>query len=277
MVTTSIELHPARAALRAAASRSAELIASLPDLEGRVAKSDWTVADAAAHLVVGLSGYADAARGAVEEWRPMIPDAATYADRVAGLNRATIAAQPARSPAAAGRAIIEAADAFLEATAGRSAAQRIPTPWYRDDASLSVLSATCLLTGEQLIHGRDIARGVGRKWKISPEEAALVFQAIPAMMPLAVNPEASRGLHATYDMRAGRAGRFVVQVSGASATVDPPGRARIDCHIAGTPLALLLVGYGRISQWQAIGTGRLIAWGRKPWLGFRFVHLFYNP
>jgi hypothetical protein len=78
-------------------------------------------------------------------------------------------------------------------------------------------------------------------------------------------------------MRAGRAGRFVVLVADGTATIDPPGQPRIDCHIAGTPLALLLVGYGRISQWQAIGTGRLIAWGRKPWLGFRFVHLFYNP
>jgi hypothetical protein len=39
----------------------------------------------------------------------------------------------------------------------------------------------------------------------------------------------------------------------------------------------VLVGYGRMSQWRAIGTGRLIAWGRKPWLGFRFVGLFFNP
>ncbi len=43
------------------------------------------------------------------------------------------------------------------------------------------------------------------------------------------------------------------------------------------PVAFLLVGYGRISPWSAIVRGRALAYGRRPWLGFRFKELFHDP
>jgi uncharacterized protein (TIGR03083 family) len=286
MASSADNLAAARTALGAAVARSAELIGSLPESEARLARSEWTVGEAAAHLAIALRGFTDAATGDAEQWRPMIPVETRYADRMGGLNRTTIAAEPHRSPAEAAAAIESAAAGFLAATGGRDPADRIPTPWYGDRISHSVFSATCLLLGEQVLHGLDIAKGVGRPWSISSDDARLVLQGIQAMMPIAVDPAATGDLTAKYRVHVGGGGSFVVRISGGTAMVElgsadggkGSGKgSRVDCHIAGTPVALVLVGYGRISQWRAIGTGRLIAWGRKPWLGFRFAGLFYNP
>jgi hypothetical protein len=43
------------------------------------------------------------------------------------------------------------------------------------------------------------------------------------------------------------------------------------------PAAFLLVGSGLRSQWGQIARGKLLTWGRKPWLALRFVSLFSPP
>jgi hypothetical protein len=39
----------------------------------------------------------------------------------------------------------------------------------------------------------------------------------------------------------------------------------------------MMIFWGRKDQWSAIATGKLMAWGRKPWLGFRFKSLIRHP
>ena len=43
------------------------------------------------------------------------------------------------------------------------------------------------------------------------------------------------------------------------------------------PVALLLVAYGRRSQWGPVLTGKLVAWGRKPWAGLRLTRYLVTP
>ena len=274
---SGIPLSQARATLAEAAARSSALIASLPDDQRRLRRSEWTVCEAAAHMAIGLRGFTDALGGTAELWRSMIPDTAHYPDRLAGLNRVAIAAEPRRDPRQAAQAITSAAAAFLDATSGMPPGQRIPTPWYGDQTSHTVLSATCLLAGEQLIHGYDIAKTVGQKWPVSADEACVVLEALWTMMPIAVNPEAIRSVQATYELHVIGRDRVRVRIADGSVAVNPSEPMRIDCHIAGTPKGFLLVAYRRISQYRLIATGRMMAWGRKPWLAFRLVNLFFQP
>jgi hypothetical protein len=134
-----------------------------------------------------------------------------------------------------------------------------------------------LLAGEQLIHGYDIAKTVGQKWPVSADEAWVVLNAIWTMMPIAVDPEAIRSVQATYELHIIGRERVRVRIADGSVTINPSGPSRIDCHIAGSPKGFLLVGYRRVSQYRLVATGRLLAWGRKPWLGFRLVNLFFQP
>lgn len=46
---------------------------------------------------------------------------------------------------------------------------------------------------------------------------------------------------------------------------------------AGLPWAILLVGFGRTGQWTQILCGKIIASGRKPWLGLGFGRLLVSP
>lgn len=50
-----------------------------------------------------------------------------------------------------------------------------------------------------------------------------------------------------------------------------------DCTISADPVAFLLVGYGRTGQWGEIARGKLVAGGRKLWLGLSFGRLLTSP
>ena len=60
-------------------------------------------------------------------------------------------------------------------------------------------------------------------------------------------------------------------------TTTLPPRHRTDCHIGGDPAAILLVVYRRRSPWRAAMTGRVIAWGRQPWLALSLADRFCPP
>lgn len=272
-----IDHQEARTALAGAARRTAALLASIDDPSRPVPKSTWTVGEVGAHLAVALQGFTEAVGGRYETLGPHIRPG-TFAHRLSGVTAGTLAVETERDPQKLAAIVLDRVDAFLAATAGLSGHERVATPWYGEGASLGVATATTMLTGEQLLHGRDLAVTVGEQWPISPPDARLIVKAITSMLPLVANPAATAGLRATYAVGVRGGGpEFVVRVEGGAVTVEPAGSTSVDCHISADPVTFVLVGYGRIGQWGPIATGRMRAWGRKPWLAFRFVNLFFNP
>ena len=49
---------------------------------------------------------------------------------------------------------------------------------------------------------------------------------------------------------------------------------KADCRISADPVAFLLTGAERESQWKALLTERMLAYGRKPWLALRFKKIY---
>jgi hypothetical protein len=277
MTVVPVDLGGARAALSELTPRTAALIASIDRPERRATGLEWTLAETAAHLVVGLRGYTDAVQGDLTGWRSHVPPSTVFRDRLKGMTASSLAAVPSRDPAVLSRNLTDALDAFLEAGAGASPELQVPTPWYGADASLPLGVATCLLLGEQLIHGLDIARTLGRPWPITRAHALLLMPVFMTMMPLAVDPERTRTTRVAFAMHVRGGPDFVLRVDRGTAAVEPLGTQRIDCHLSGDPVSLTLAGYGRISQWRAIARGGLFAWGRRPWMGPRMLGLFFNP
>jgi hypothetical protein len=270
--------HPgARAALAGLTPRTAALIAAVDPPDRRVTDLEWTLAETAAHVIVGVRAFTDSLQGEVGRWARHIPDSTRYRDRVAGLTSSSLAAEPCRDPAVLSRRLVEVVDAFLEVSAGRPADEPVPAPWYAPGATLPLGAATCLLLGEQVIHGWDMARTLGRPWPVTREHALLMVTVIATMMPLVVDPEAARGVRAVFALHVRGGPAFVLRVEDGRAGIEALGSQRVDCHLSGDAVSLAMVGYGRISQWRAIARGGLLAWGRRPWLGVRMRGLFFNP
>ncbi|HEY2702198.1 MAG TPA: maleylpyruvate isomerase N-terminal domain-containing protein [Candidatus Dormibacteraeota bacterium] len=277
MIAVPVDHAGARAALAELTPRTAALISGITTPARRVTGLEWTLAETAAHVVIGLRGYTDSLQGDIARWTHHIPESPGFRERLTGLTSSSLAEEPSRDPAVLGRRLVDAVDAFLEASAGRSPDQPVPTPWYAPGASLPLGAATCLLLGEQVIHGWDMARTLGRPWQVSREHALLMVGVITTMMPLAVDPEAARGVRAVYALHVRGGPGFVLRIDGGRAVIEPLGAQRIDCHLSGDPVSLAMVGYGRIGQWRAIARGGLLAWGRRPWLGLRMRGFFFNP
>jgi hypothetical protein len=85
-----------------------------------------------------------------------------------------------------------------------------------------------------------------------------------------------RGGHtATYELRIrGGTTHFWAFRDGRLSIVDDLRRP--DVVLSADPVACLLVFSGRRSQWPEILRGRMLAWGRRPWLALSLVKRFHQ-
>lgn len=158
-----------------------------------------------------------------------------------------------------------------------------PRPWVIEGTTVRQATLTYHLLNETLTHGYDIAHAAGRPWRIEPSHAAMslgrfVVPVLQAADPrVFVNHAKAAGLRATYDLRirGGDSFHFIFD-DGALTIVEPSSRG-VDCHISADPVAFHMVVWNRQSQWTAIAQTKLMAWGRKPWLGLQLRSLIRNP
>ncbi|MGH3935287.1 MAG: SCP2 sterol-binding domain-containing protein, partial [Pseudonocardiaceae bacterium] len=150
-------------------------------------------------------------------------------------------------------------------------------------ATVRQSTLTYHLLNETVMHGYDIAHAAGRKWHIEPAHAAMalgrfIVPVIQALDPRAlVNGAKAAGVRVTYDVRIRGGDRFHFLFDNGAVRVEEPSSRRVDCHISADPVAFLMVVWSRQSQWSAISRGKLLAWGRKPWLGPQLRSLIRNP
>lgn len=266
MTGVRIDQPAARGALSAASARAQTLLAAVPDTSVPTRGLDWTVGETAAHLVADVRQFADIAMG-----RRVV---AGGVDQIVAVTAGHLVGVGERAPAVLARLLGEAVRDFLAETAGHTGDELVA--WYGGQ-TISAAAITCLVLGEVLVHGHDIARATGGRWSLRPVDARLALDGATWSLGSLFDPEAARGLRATYDVRVRGGSRVEARVEGGVLTVEPDNGAGVDCHISADPVALLLVGYGRTGQWGQIARGRLVAWGRKPWLGPRFATLLRNP
>ncbi len=275
-----IDLGAVRAAIARVAGQANELIRLIPSTDHRIPNSAWSVGEAAAHLVVVFRAFTDAVEGRLEYWddRYGEGDIRTWA-RLAEGNARTVADVADRdNPRALARHLREAVHAFLAASANCTPDSTIRTPWYGADRTRVLGCMMSLVLGELVVHGYDIALGLSRPWHIDPNDARRIIAGVfTHMIPLVVNPDTTTGRRVSYQVDVKGGPRFIVRFDNGTATVEPAGSGPVDCHLVGDPVTMLLFGYGRIGQWGKIASGKLRAWGRKPWLGFSFKRLLLNP
>jgi uncharacterized protein (TIGR03083 family) len=271
----TLDREAARAAISAAARRFTALLRETDDIEHQTAGTDWTAVETAAHVSCVLTGFSAAIAGDLPALEHLDAD---FPTRLAASNGATIAMVDQTDAGRLAEVITAGAQRFLELVAATDPEMACETPWYGPGRTRTVDCLIALALSELTVHGYDIATGTGRPWPISAEHAKLILGTVcPEMWPLVVRPEAGRGAPVTYEVRMrGNGPRYVIRVADGTAEVRAAG-GPVDCVISADPVTFLLVVYGRMPLARALLRGRVLAWGRRPWLGMRFKDLFFNP
>jgi uncharacterized protein (TIGR03083 family) len=270
-------LPETRTALSRAADRLADLLRSLPDTRATIPESIWTVGDAAAHVVMVQRTEALVAKGMAVSWAEGAT-AVPGTPRGAGeLNALAVTTEPERHPDALASMLLTGVSDFLAASAKLPPDHPMPSPYFQGRMSLDLVGVTSIDLAELLVHGYDIAKATGRRWQIAADDARLALPAALRLAPAYVNPDTAGAHTGGYDLRIRGGPRVVIRFAEGVAWLEEPGHASVDCHILAAPVALLLLLYGRISQWGPIARGQLLAWGRRPWRALGFRRLFLNP
>jgi hypothetical protein len=275
-------------ALREVVGQVTALLRSIEE-PGPHAVGDWNLGEVAMHLSQAWIVVPGLARRDLSRAYEVLPSLAGVAGDslirdIWELGETTmlgVTSDPERNPSVLADRIEARAQEYFRECVG--ADPTAPRPWLVQGITVAQATLTYHLLNETIMHGGDIAHAAGRPWRIEPAQAAMVLGRfiMPVMQALdprtMVNAAQVAGLRATYDLRIRGGDRFHFVFQDGALHIDDPRPRRVDCHISADPVALLMVLWNRQSSWSAIVSGKLLAWGRKPWLGPRLKTLIRNP
>ncbi|WP_051764800.1 maleylpyruvate isomerase family mycothiol-dependent enzyme [Saccharothrix syringae] len=271
----------ARAAVREAGERFADLVASAPDPAAR-ATADWTVADTAAHVTgIAWNNTAVVADGAkpfpIPEVRPRMAGA-TLDTLATDVNPVQLASFTERAPARLADLLRASVAEMLDTTADADP-ERVHG--WLGGSRLSLAGVFAHMANELLVHGHDIARASRRPWHVPDEQAAL-------FVDLFLVDLTRHGYGRLLDDRPVRPDRIAVRfhsnhtaplvmvLEDGVARVEEPG-ADVDVHLRFRPSVLNLVLFRRVGRARAAMSGSLVVWGRRPWLLPAFLRKLRMP
>lgn len=284
----TVDWAAARDRLRAEVDRTVALLRSVRDPDLR-AVGEWSIAEVAMHLSQAWIVVPGLARRDLSRMYEVLPELEGTAGEsfiadvwdLADVTRTGVLTDPERDLSVIAGRIEERAEEFFDELSGRSPDE--PHPWIVEGAVVPLAALVCHLLNETVMHAADVARGDGRRWRIDRTSAAVIVEGfilavIAALPPTALVDQArAAGVRATYHVRLRGAGAFRLRFHDGSVRVEAPAGRGVDCYLAAEPVALLEVIWGRRSQWRAIAAGRILAWGRRPWLGPRLRLMLRNP
>lgn len=290
MVASAMDVQWQRTqdALRVEVDRVTGLLRSIRDPD-RPAVGTWTLGDVAMHLSQAWLVVPCLARGDLSPVYDLLPALAGSSESgslipdlmsLDQLTGSAVGADPERDPAALADRIEQRAEAYLADCAAASADES--RAWLVEGSRLRLSNLTGHLLNETVMHGYDIATAAGVPWRLVPEHAGLVLgrfimPVINAVDPASLVHAKAAGVRVRYDLRIRGADRFRMVFDQGTVQVLPPSGEPVDCHISADPVAFLMVIWQRQSQWSAIAQGKLMAWGRKPWMGLRLRSFLLNP
>jgi len=266
----------ARAALADAVARSAQLWRSIGQSTAPVPGLAWTAGQTAAHVVGDMRQYTEALTRHMngDQAAINIPDGSPAWARTE-VNDQHLIDVSERDLRRLADMLEETAASYL-AVASAVDTSEPAAILTADGLVLEPAVMTCLLLGEQLVHGLDIARGAHRSWSISDDDALLVIPAVLALAPKYLMRSRTKNLNISFELRMRGARRYRMAITNGTGAVTVAGE-KADCVIAADPVTFLLIGFGRVPQLPQILRGKLRAGGRKPWLAAKFGTLLASP
>lgn len=243
-------------AVRQAADDVAAVLAGAGSLASRVRQSDWTAADAAAHLAVTQSIFADLVAGGSHPFQGFEPD------RYGEVNARLLADNPARDGAALAQRIRAETARFLDIAAGAGEARdTYDSPLGR--MNLETLLSYCMC--HLLMHGEGIARAVRGRSPVGARHAVLALPFLEHSVPFAYEMRRRASTSGAIEFRLRGVVRFWMTFDAESAAFTYAMPGPVECHVLTDPRAFVLVALDHLTPLGAMVRGRALAWGRRPW------------
>jgi uncharacterized protein (TIGR03083 family) len=274
-----------RQALEHASERAVDLVREGGSLDGPVPGLEWTKAQLVGHLVAICAAFATTLRGEDfaerfgTEFIGSYGSGATLPEAVAAVNARVVQYASFPNPVAAADALTMGTAALLAAfNAHRDLSLLRPAPWYGPDVVLPVGNLLSLAVSELLVHGYDLARAVGADLRpsaaTSASATAVAAAVMSEMLPRVLDKRRASGFTGSFEVRVRGGQRFVLRIADGKAWSEPAESQDVDCVLTLSAYHALLMGYDRLPAWRAIASGKAWAYGRRPWLGLQFDHLF---
>jgi uncharacterized protein (TIGR03083 family) len=230
----------------ATTGQMADLVASIPDSTVLVPGSAWTLREFAAHMIVAGGFLTDIAQGTPS---PMESLDSAYYQREMGRWNADIAET---DPVKLSGLLVEAVEGFLDATIDVPGAAPVI---FHGGFPRTVAGVAGVLLGELVLHGYDIASALGRPWPGDPVAAQLVLAAYTPALGLVGHREQALRLRLGSGLELRGVGEMTLHFVD-SADLEESGEQG-ECIVSVDPVALLMVGAGRVSRSEFIALGLL--------------------
>jgi uncharacterized protein (TIGR03083 family) len=230
----------------------------------------WTVTDVAAHVAGNLEVCTAMVRG--------VPSPAGSIDAIGALNDLVIATLGERDIDRLAQHIEAHAAAYIEAISSLDGDPLVP--WH---AHLHLPASTLagLSLGETIVHGLDIARATDQAWPVPADWARTVIGAALPVLPHYLKPDRVAARRMRYEIRFRGAealsAHLLIADGRLTVTDGATSGDKVDCHVSAEPWTFVRVMYGRSGLGAPLATGKIIAWGRRPWLGLRLPRYFRAP
>lgn len=271
------------AAIRASLDRTTddfgELVRSV-DADA-MATADWSVATMAAHVVAVSGTCLSILRPDDAALAPSLAEQipGTTVDTVADLNLEALRHIEERDPHLLAKRLRAEVDQILRSSADVDPAK---SHEWLGSSHLPTAGLLAHLLNEIVVHGWDIARATGAEWKRPTTDAAPFFQTF--LFALAVYgyghlldlPGPERKGRISVEFRSRHTTPVTLVLDDGEITLREPRRGA-DVKIFFDPLTLDHMLFGRVSTARAALTGKVVVWGRRPWLLPAFMRKMRLP
>ncbi|GAB2960255.1 maleylpyruvate isomerase N-terminal domain-containing protein [Saccharothrix stipae] len=271
----------ARDAVAAAAERFTRMLAACRTPERRTI-GDWSVADTAAHVAIVARLNAGLVSGDLSPLDAPDLDRGWQESGLGGfarLNALSLDHFPERSLEVVSNTLLEEVDLLL--TRAKDVDPRELRPWL-GSAQLPAAAHVAHQLNEILIHGLDIARALNVPWPISTHEAALTFDLF--LMPM-LGGKSGRllaggggaGGRVTIEFRSKHTTPVVLTHDNGRLQVEPARGGKVDAQVRFDPATMMLTIFRRTQLARAVATGKLFAFGRRPWAAVGYLRGMRSP
>ncbi len=229
--------------------------------------SKWTVGDSAAHLVISQRLFKNVLLGKKS------PYGDGRFDAFAEVNDKFLKEFKERDGLKLAALIIKETNFFIKEVNLLPDSYLLDTHFGRMELVDGMRYCLCHL----LMHGSDIARALYKPVPVNPTCVSLILPFFKKGMSERYDKKAVSTLNARVDINVKGVSRFAIICRQGKVKIENEIPKSVDCHISVDPITFFLVSTGVVSLWKPLLKGKILVWGRKPWLALKLKTIFPNP